>query len=162
MLVARKALVGFGTAVLLTTGGMATAVAQDGSSAQGGNSVQEDRAKRAHSKANAKFGYAHASWKWAGPGSTNKMKVYVNDQRCRDGDSTYAYMEFKRAGAGGIVEGDNYYWNENSVCKGPGQTYKAPAFSDNFNISKARVVVCVDNWGSDPCKKGNWAKNPKA
>ncbi|MEV0218120.1 hypothetical protein [Streptomyces sp. NPDC050704] len=154
---------GFGTAVLLTTGGMATAVAQDGSSSQGGNSVQEDRAKRAHSKANAKFGYAHASWKWAGPGSTGKVKVYVNDQRCRDDYDTFAFMQFKNAW-GGVVDGDARVWNYNDDCKGKGITKKIAGYSGNFNITKGRVVVCKNDawwWDDDTCKKGKWTKNPK-
>ncbi|WP_189172390.1 hypothetical protein [Streptomyces lasiicapitis] len=145
---------GIGTAVLLTTGGMATAVAQDG---LGG---QDARGVKATSKANASWGYAKATWKWKGAGSTGKVKVYVDDQDC-NGYSVYAKMQFKRA-TGQIVDGDNYYWNSDSRCRGKGQTRNGPKFSDNFNITHGRVVVCQSDWGWDTCKNGKWHKNPKA
>ncbi|WP_158713549.1 hypothetical protein, partial [Streptomyces sp. NRRL F-525] len=153
-----KAVVGIGAAVLLTSGGMATAVAQDG------HSGQEARGVNASSKANASYAYAHATWKWTGPGSTGKVKVYVNDQSCRDGYDSYAYMQFKRA-TGQIVDGDTEYPNDNDRCKGPGQKHTGPRFSDDFNITKGRVVVCKNDgwpWEDDTCKKGKWHKNPKA
>ncbi|MCZ4609931.1 hypothetical protein O3S80_40425 [Streptomyces sp. Lzd4kr] len=154
MLVARKALVGIGAAVLLTTGGTATALAQDG------HSAQDTRGVKASSKANAGYAYAHATWKWKGAGSTGKVKVYVNDQDC-NGYSAYAWMQFKRA-TGQTVDGETYYWNSDSLCRGRGQTRTGPRFSDDFNITHGRVVVCQSDWGPDTCKYGKWHRNPKA
>lgn len=117
---------GIGAAVLLTTGGTATALAQDG------HSAQDTRGVKASSKANASYAYAHATWKWKGAGSTGNVNVYVNDQDC-NGYSAYAWMQ----GTG-------------------------PKFSDDFNITHGRVVVCQSDWGPDTCKYGKRHKNPKA
>ncbi|MET9968124.1 hypothetical protein ABZZ80_19915 [Streptomyces sp. NPDC006356] len=154
MLVARKAVLGIGAAVMLTTGGMATAVAQEG------HFGQEARGVNASSKANASYAYAHATWKWTGPGSTGKVKVYVNDQDC-NGYDAYAWMQFKRA-TGQTVDGETDYPNDDSRCKGKGQTTVGPRFKDDFNITHGRVVVCQDDWWTDSCKYGKWHKNPKA
>ncbi|MGD6741362.1 hypothetical protein ACOKM3_05875 [Streptomyces sp. BH106] len=155
----KKNLVGLGAAVLMLTGsGLGAAVAQPG----GAGDVSA-RGVHGDSKANASYAYAHATWKWAGPGSTGKVKVYVNDQRCRDDYDSFAFMQFKGAD-GAVITGESRAWNDNSDCVGRGKTTTFPRFSDGFNVKKARVVVCKnDVWGSgDTCKKGNWHKNPKA
>ncbi|MEV6164269.1 hypothetical protein AB0L71_20490 [Streptomyces sp. NPDC052052] len=117
------------------------------------------------SKAHAKFGYAHATWKWTGPGKTGKIKVYVNDQSCKDGYDTFAFMQFKGGRWGNsVITGESRAWNDNSDCVGKGRTSTFPGFTDTFNVLKARVVVCKnDVWGTgDTCVKGTWHKNPKA
>lgn len=115
------------------------------------------------SKSNASWAYAHARWTWKSQGSTGKVKVYVNDQSCRDGKSAFAFMQFLRAN-GQLVTGETRWWNPNGECVGKGVTKTGPSFSDDFHVTHARVVVCKDDTlgDGDTCKKGNWKKNPYA
>lgn len=169
----RRAMLGFipaaalaATAMLPAT--MSHAAPQQGSGAPPAAATQGElpkaadvSAKASHSKANASYAYAHAKWSWAGPGSTGRVKVYVNDQSCRDGYDSFAFMQF-RGTDGVVITGETRWWNENEDCVGKGKASKGPSFSDDFNVADARVVVCKnDAWGTgDTCKKGNWRDNP--
>ncbi|SCK23802.1 hypothetical protein H181DRAFT_01792 [Streptomyces sp. WMMB 714] len=166
----KRTLIGIGAAALLATGGAATSASavQPDTAAQPGTvsgaaAGQQVLGKSGYSKAHPKYTYASARWTWKGPGSTGKVKVYVNDISCKDGDDAFAFMQFERA-TGQVVTGESRFWNYNSDCKGKGVSRKGPSFSDGFNITHARVVACKDDklGSGDTCKKGNWHKNPYA
>ncbi|MGW7721230.1 hypothetical protein ACWGKK_44035, partial [Streptomyces chartreusis] len=85
--------------------------------------------------------------------------MYVNDQDC-NGYSTYAWMQFKRA-TGQTVDGDTCYWNSDSLCRGSGQTRNGPKFSDDFNITHGRVVVCQSDRGAGHLQVRQVAQEPQ-
>jgi hypothetical protein len=158
----KTTLIAMGAAALLAAGGVTATAAQADADAVPSAKIFSTSGS---SKADAKFGYAHATWKWSGAGKTGKVKVYVNDQSCKDGYDTFAFMQFLGGRWGKTVTtGKSRAWNYNSDCVGKGRTTTFPAYTDTFNVKKARVVVCKnDAWGTgDTCVKGKWHKNPKA
>lgn len=141
-------------AAVLTAGGVTTAQAAAGAE-------PEVRGTSGYSKSSAGYGYASAKWKWKGPGSTSKVKFYVKDKSCRDGDDAFAFMQFKGSD-GAVITGEAR--PEDETCGNGGIKETHPGFSDGFNVKYARVVVCKDDvlGSGDTCKKGNWHRNPKA
>ncbi|MGW1845119.1 hypothetical protein [Streptomyces sp. NPDC001966] len=157
----KTTVIAMGAAALLAAGGVTATAAQADADATPSAKVLGTSGS---SIANAKYGYAHATWKWTGRGKTGKVKVYVNDQSCGDGYDTFAFMQFLARGAKEPITGESRVWNDNSDCVGKGRTQTIPHFEADFDVTKARVVVCKnDVWGTgDTCELGNWHKNPKA
>ncbi|MGW8882311.1 hypothetical protein, partial [Streptomyces mirabilis] len=130
----KTALAALGTAALLAAGVTATTAQASADTA----SSAQIRGTSGSSIANAKFGYAHATWTWTGPGKTGKIKVYVNDQSCKDGDDTFAFMQFLGGRWGKTVtDGESRAWNDNADCVGKGRTTTFPGYTDTFNVLKA-------------------------
>lgn len=122
----------------------------------------EVSASAVSSKANTGWAYAHARWAYTSLYSTGKIKIYVNDQSCRDGYDTFAFVQIQQIPGGSVVTDDGRAKDYNSDCVGKGRATTFSGKSSNRPVYRMRVVVCKnDTWGTgDTCKLGNWKKNP--
>lgn len=109
-------------------------------------------------RANADWGYAGATFDWAGPGRATNIDLLVSDWRC-DGDPVYAVFLVVRTN-GGAWKTDTKRWDHSGCDRGDYTSYNNLSVSDDFNIAYLRVYICVRDGG---CKIGaESGKNPYA
>lgn len=74
-----------------------------------------------------------------------------------DGHNVEFFMEYQRYDGSAHMIGTTYSTSEgcpSSVSVNP------PSWTANYFVVAVRAVVCIEDWGSNTCKRGNWKDNP--
>ncbi|MEV6954580.1 hypothetical protein [Streptomyces sp. NPDC051183] len=106
------------------------------------------------------YGTASASWTWAGPGSLSNINLTVRDTKC---NANPVYAKFK------VYRTNGQYWTTSTLrydyngCNGSGTPHNGLSLSDGYNIANIALIICNEEWGTDPCSEGSKsARNPLA
>jgi len=104
------------------------------------------------------YGFAGATFDWAGPGKVSNITLTVADWGC-DAEPVYAQFLVIRTN-GGSWYTDTKRYDYSGCDTGDSTTYRNLSLSDGYNIKYLRVRICVDG-GSCALSPASGA-NPRA
>ncbi|MEV8017905.1 hypothetical protein AB0O76_16495 [Streptomyces sp. NPDC086554] len=148
----KTALIGVGSAALLTTGGLATASAEPAQKTTTTSAAAAAK-KRMSSAESESWGYGRVKWTFTKghPGTFSNIDSYAKDKKC---DSKEVYVKLEARTTHGKTRTVNLA--QDDWCTNGGDSYNNRKWEIGYNVKWARAVVCKNEWGpNNTCVAGN-------